>query len=95
MTGKPTVTFCPINYCIRNFTCCETFNGFYHLSPVRHNQCSLHRAGTACGSCTDGYTLSFDYTECVNVDWSNGISDHVNSDILDSNGYISFYYDVL
>ena len=30
---KPTVTFCPINYC--NFTCCETSNGYYHLSPVR------------------------------------------------------------
>ena len=26
VTGKPTVTFCPINYC--NFTCCETTNGY-------------------------------------------------------------------
>ena len=66
VTGKPTVTFCPINYC--NFTCCETSNGYYHLSPVRVNQCRSHRSGTACGSCTDGYTLSFDSTECVNVD---------------------------
>ena len=66
MTGKPTVTFCPINYC--NFTCCETSNGYYHLSPVRDNQCRSHRSGTACGSCTDGYTLSFDSPECVNVD---------------------------
>ena len=38
VTGKPTITFCPINYC--NFTCCETSNGYYHLSPVRDNQCS-------------------------------------------------------
>ena len=64
--GNPTVTLCPINYC--NFTCCETVNGYYHLSPVRDNQCQSHRSGIACGSCTDGYTLSFDSTECVNVD---------------------------
>ena len=66
VTGKPTVTFCPINYC--NFTCCETSNGYYHLSPIRDNQCRSYRSGTACGSCTDGYTLSFDSPECVNVD---------------------------
>ena len=65
-TGRPTVTFCPINYC--NFTCCEDSNGYYHLLPVRDNQCRSHRSGTACGSCTDGYTLSFDSPECVNVD---------------------------
>ena len=65
VTGKPTVTFCPINYC--NFTCCETSNGYYHLSPVRNDQCRSHRSGTACGSCTHGYTLSFDSTECVSI----------------------------
>ena len=65
VTGKPTVTFCPINYC--NFTCCETSNGYYHLSPVRDDQCISHRSGTACGSCTYGYTLSFDSTECVSI----------------------------
>ena len=63
---RPTVTFCPINYC--NFTCCETSNGYYHLSPSQDNQCRSHRTGPACGSCTDGYTLSFDSTECVDVD---------------------------
>ena len=66
VTGRPTVTACPINYC--NFTCCETSNGYYHLSPVRGDQCRTHRSGTACGSCTDGYTLSYDSTECVNLD---------------------------
>ena len=66
MAGKSTVTFCPINYC--NFTCCETTNGYHHLSPVRDNQCKPHRSGTACGSCTHGYTLSFDSTECLNVE---------------------------
>ena len=65
VTGLPTVTFCPINYC--NFTCCDTFNGYYHLSPVRNDQCRSHRSGTACGSCTYGYTLSFDSTECVSI----------------------------
>ena len=66
VTGEPTVTLCPINYC--NFTCCETSNGYYHLSPVRDNQCRSHRSGTACGSCTHGYTLSFDSAECVNIE---------------------------
>ena len=66
VTGKPTITFCPINYC--NFTCCESSNGYYHLSPVRDNQCRSYRSGTACGSCTHGYTLSYDSTECVRVE---------------------------
>ncbi|XP_065895657.1 uncharacterized protein [Dysidea avara] len=61
-----TVTICPNNYC--NFTCCETANGFFELSPVRANQCNLHRSGTACGGCKEGFTLSFDSIECVSVD---------------------------
>ena len=65
VNGKPTVTFCPIDYC--NFTCCETINGYYHLSPVRDNQCMLHRSGTACGDCEVGYSLSFDSTECIQL----------------------------
>ena len=96
VTGRPTVTFCPINYC--SFSCCETSNGYYHLSPVRDNQCRSHRSGTACGSCADGYTLSYDSTECVSIDSCTAgqtVSDPVNSDILDSNGHINFCYDVL
>ena len=65
VTGKPTVTSCPNDYC--NFTCCEITNGIYHLSPVRANQCGPHRSGTACGNCEKGYTLSFDSPECVEV----------------------------
>ena len=65
VTGKPTVTFCPINFC--NFTCCEISNGYYHLYPERDNQCRLHRSGIACGSCEEGYTLSFDSAECVHT----------------------------
>ena len=66
VTGRPTITFCPINYC--NFTCCESTNGYYHLSPVRDNQCRSYRSGAACGDCTYGYTLSFDSTECVSLE---------------------------
>ena len=69
VTGIPTITFCPINYC--NFTCCKTSNGYYHLSPVRVNQCKSHRSGTACGSCEKGHTLSFDSAECINVNKCN------------------------
>ena len=65
VTGTPTVATCPIDYC--NFTCCEITNGIYHLSPVRENQCRSHRSGIACGSCEEGYTLSFDSPECVEV----------------------------
>ena len=60
-----TVTICPDNYC--NFTCCEITNGIHHLSPVRENQCRSHRSGVACGNCEKGYTLSFDYTDCIKV----------------------------
>ena len=66
VTGIQTVTFCPINYC--NFTCCKTTNGYYHLSPVRVNQCRSHRSGSACGNCEEGYTLSFDSPECISDD---------------------------
>ena len=66
VNDKSTVTVCPNNYC--NFTCCEATNGFYELSPVRMNQCSSHRSGTACGSCEESYTLSFDSVECVSID---------------------------
>ena len=65
VSEKATLTFCPINYC--NFSCCETTNGYYQLSPVRDNQCMSHRWGTACGSCEAGYTLSFDSTECIHI----------------------------
>ena len=63
--GKTTVAICPNNYC--NFTCCKTTSEFYQLSPERINQCLSHRSGTACGSCEEGYTLSFDSVECVRV----------------------------
>ena len=63
---KATVTTCPNIYC--NFSCCETANGYFKLSPVRANQCNAQRSGTACGGCEEGFTLSFDSIECVSVD---------------------------
>ena len=63
--GKRTVAVCPNNYC--DFTCCETTNGFYQLSPVRFDQCSSQRSSTACGSCEEGFSLSFDSAKCVKV----------------------------
>ena len=75
VTGIPTVTFCPINYC--NFTCCKTTNGYYHLSPVRANQCRLHRTGRACGNCDKGYTLPYYSSECVNIDTCTSVSTFV------------------
>ena len=66
VTGIPTVTFCPINYC--NFTCCKTTTGYHQLSPTRNNQCKLHRAGIACGNCQNGYTLPYYSSECVSID---------------------------
>ena len=60
-----TVSECPNNYC--NFSCCETANGYQQPSPERRNQCNSHRSGTACGSCEQGYALSFDSIECVNT----------------------------
>ena len=63
VNGQPTVSVCPVNYC--DFTCCDTTDGFYHLSPLRTNQCRLHRSGSACGNCEEGWTLSFDSTECI------------------------------
>jgi len=67
--GQSTVSICPNNYC--KFTSFEATNGFYHLSPKRSNQCNSHRSGIACGSCEEGYTLSFDSVECVSINKCN------------------------
>ena len=66
INDKPTVTVCPINYC--NFDNCEATTGTCDLHPLRDNQCRAHRSGAACGSCEEGYTLSFDSIECIDID---------------------------
>ena len=60
-----TATTCPLNFC--DFTCCETSNGYHSLSPDREDQCSSHRSGITCGSCKEGYTLSYG-ADCVSAD---------------------------
>ena len=66
INDQPTVTVCPINYC--NFDSCKATTGMCDLHPVRDNQCRAHRSGTACGNCEEGYTLSFDSIDCIEID---------------------------
>ena len=65
LNNQPTVTACPLGYC--NFEDCQSITGTCNLYPLRNNQCSSHRSGTACGNCEEGYTLSFDSNNCINV----------------------------
>ena len=66
INDQPTVTVCPINYC--NFDNCEATTGTCDLHPLRDNQCRAHRSGAVCGNCEEGYTLSFDSIECIDID---------------------------
>ena len=66
INNQPTVTTCPLGYC--NFEDCQSITGTCNLYPLRNNQCSSHRSGTACGNCDEGYTLSFDSNNCISVD---------------------------
>ena len=66
INDKPTVAICPINYC--NFDNCEATTGTCDLHPLRDNQCRAHRSGAACGNCEEGYTLSFDSIDCIDID---------------------------
>ena len=63
------------------------------------NQCSSHRSGTACGSCKEGYTLSFDSMECVSIGKCttgyNITGGNIIDDTLDSYNYASVCYDIL
>ena len=66
INDQPTVTVCPINYC--NFDNCEATTEMCDLYPLSDNQCRVHRSGAACGNCEEGYTLSFDSIECIDID---------------------------
>ena len=66
VNNQPTVTVCPDNYC--NFDNCEATTGTCDLYPLRDNQCRAHRSGAACGNCEEGYTLSFDSIDCIDID---------------------------
>jgi len=65
VNDHPTVTVCPVNFC--NFDNCDITTGTCPLMALPDDQCEGSRSGAACGSCTDGYTLPFDYHECVSI----------------------------
>ena len=61
---QATVSICPNKYC--NFSRTEANSGSFLLPLFHDDQCGQHRTGQACGSCDSGYTLSFDFDDCVN-----------------------------
>ena len=70
---QATVSICPNRYC--NFSRTEVDSGSFLLSSFYDDQCGPHRTGQACGTCENGYTLSFDFEDCVsNDDCSPGIT---------------------
>ena len=62
---QATVSLCPSKYC--NFSHTEITSGKYILHPFYDDECGLHGTGQACGSCNNGYTLAFDFHNCVNI----------------------------
>ena len=62
---QETVSLCPSKYC--NFSRTESTSATYILHPSYDDQCGLHRTGQACGSCKNGYTLAFDFHDCVSI----------------------------
>ena len=63
---KRTVSSCPIHYCEYD-SHAETTNGYYRLPEELNGQCYSHRTGVACGECKPGYTLAYDYPDCINA----------------------------
>ena len=63
---KHTTSLCPINYCNFNHRT-KTRNNYYTLPKNRDDQCSSHRTGVACSYCKSGYTLSYDSSNCINI----------------------------
>ncbi|XP_065908052.1 uncharacterized protein [Dysidea avara] len=65
VNDHPTVTVCPLNFC--NYADCDISTRTCPLKALPDDQCEGSRSGAACGSCLHGYTLPFDYHECVHV----------------------------
>jgi len=65
VSGQTTLSRCPNKYC--NFTRREVISGRYLLPLAYDDQCGLHRTGPACGRCSNGYTLSYDFDYCVDI----------------------------
>ena len=68
VNNRSTVTLCPLNYCY--FTDCQVDTGICSLydQSLNGSQCWDHRYGVACSKCRNGYTLSYDSTECISDD---------------------------
>ena len=64
--GQDTTSPCPEKYC--NFDRTEVIPGRFELPVGYDDQCYLHRTGPACGKCEEGYTLSFDFNDCIDAD---------------------------
>ena len=64
VNNKSTATICPLNYC--HFTGCRLETGICQLSSNIH-PCRAHRHGAACGTCDNGYTLSYDSAKCIDT----------------------------
>ena len=60
-----TFSSCPTYYCDFDEET-ETSDGFFNLPKEQNDQCSLRRAGMACGECKHGYTLAYDSPDCIN-----------------------------
>ena len=62
-----TVSLCPLHFCEYEKQA-ETTNGYYKLPKELNDQCSSHRVGVACGDCKSGYTLAYDFPNCISAD---------------------------
>ena len=65
VSGQTALSRCPNKYC--NFTRREVISGRFLLPLTYNDQCGLHRTGPACGRCSNGYTLSYDFDYCVDI----------------------------
>ena len=86
ISDQVTVSFCPIRYC--NFSSTEVNDGDFLLSSFDDDQCEQCKTGQACGNCDSGYTLSFEFDDCVNDNdcslyRNNNIENHLCNTLLD------------
>ena len=72
--GNRAVSKCPEKYC--NLSRTNGGNPGRYVLPVGYDdQCNVNREGPACGECSDNYTLSFDFDDCIKEeDCSIGIT---------------------
>ena len=67
VNGIVTTSLCPSQYC-KFANRRKTRDGYFELPDTVDNQCEHHRAGTACGECSTGYTLAYDSSDCISID---------------------------